>query len=111
MAVEQAVFKSPSSVSPESHSGVSMSGVLGVSPSSVSPESHSGIGRVYINSEQYFDNVPADAWNFYIGGYQPAQKWLKDRKGRTLDFQDVKHYERIIYVLQQTDRIMQQIDA
>lgn len=67
--------------------------------------------RVYINSEQYFENVPESAWNFYIGGYQPAQKWLKDRKGITLDFQDVKHYERIIYVLQQTDRIMQEIDA
>lgn len=66
--------------------------------------------RVYINSEQYFENVPESAWNFYIGGYQPAQKWLKDRKGMTLDFKDVKHYERIIYVLQQTERIMQEID-
>ena len=66
--------------------------------------------RVYINSEQYFENVPESAWNFYIGGYQPAQKWLKDRKGMTLDFKDVKHYQSIIYVLQQTDRIMQEID-
>ena len=66
--------------------------------------------RVYINSEQYFENVPESAWNFYIGGYQPAQKWLKDRKGMTLDFKDVKHYQSIIYVLQQTERIMQEID-
>ena len=66
--------------------------------------------RVYINSEQYFENVPEGAWNFYIGGYQPAQKWLKDRKGMTLDFKDVKHYQGIIYVLQQTARIMQEID-
>ena len=66
--------------------------------------------RVYINSEQYFENVPEAAWNFYIGGYQPAQKWLKDRKGLTLDFKDVKHYQSIIYVLQQTARIMQEID-
>lgn len=66
--------------------------------------------RVYINSEQYFENVPESAWNFYIGGYQPAQKWLKDRKGLTLDFKDVKHYQSIIYVLQQTERIMQKID-
>ncbi len=50
------------------------------------------------------------AWNFYIGGYQPAQKWLKDRKGMTLSFEDVKHYQRIVYVLQQTERIMQEID-
>jgi hypothetical protein len=50
------------------------------------------------------------AWNFFIGGYQPAQKWLKDRKGMTLSFEDVKHYQRIIYVLQQTGRLMQEID-
>ena len=67
--------------------------------------------RVYINSEQYFEGVPESAWNFYIGGYQPAQKWLKDRKGTTLSFEDVKHYQRIIYVLQQTERIMREIDA
>ena len=66
--------------------------------------------RVYINAEQYFDGVPESAWNFFIGGYQPAQKWLKDRKGLTLSFEDVKHYGRIIYVLQQTERIMQEID-
>lgn len=66
--------------------------------------------RVYINSEQYFDGVPESAWNFFIGGYQPAQKWLKDRKGMTLSFEDVKHYQGIIYVLQQTERIMQEID-
>ena len=66
--------------------------------------------RVYINSEQYFEGVPESAWNFYIGGYQPAQKWLKDRKGMTLTFEDVKHYQRIIYVLQQTERLMQEID-
>ena len=67
--------------------------------------------RVYINAEQYFDGVPESAWNFFIGGYQPAQKWLKDRKGMTLSFEDVKHYGRIIYVLQQTERIMQEIDG
>ncbi len=39
-------------------------------------------GKVYINNEQYFGNVLEISWNFYIGGYQPAQKWLKDRKGR-----------------------------
>ena len=66
--------------------------------------------RVYINSEQYFEGVPESVWNFYIGGYQPAQKWLKDRKGQTLSFEDVKHYQRIIYVLQQTERIMNEID-
>ncbi|WP_425639387.1 type ISP restriction/modification enzyme [Algoriphagus yeomjeoni] len=67
-------------------------------------------GRVYINSEQYFANVPELAWNFYIGGYQPAQKWLKDRKGRTLDFQDILHYQKIIKALVETDRVMREID-
>ena len=66
--------------------------------------------RVYINSEQYFEGVPESAWNFYIGGYQPAQKWLKDRKGMILSFEDIKHYQHIIYVLQQTERIMNEID-
>ncbi|WP_425639191.1 type ISP restriction/modification enzyme [Algoriphagus yeomjeoni] len=68
-------------------------------------------GRVYINSEQYFDNVPELAWNFYIGGYQPAQKWLKDRKGRTLDFQDILHYQKIIKALAETERVMREIDV
>ena len=68
--------------------------------------------RVYINAEQYFDGVPeSSAWQFFIGGYQPAQKWLKDRKGLTLSFDDVKHYGCIIYVLQQTERLMKEIDS
>ena len=65
--------------------------------------------RVYINKTQYFDNVPQVAWNFYIGGYQPAQKYLKDRKGRVLSVDEVKHYEKIITVLCETDRIMHEI--
>jgi predicted helicase len=69
------------------------------------------LGRVYINSEQYFDKVPEVAWNFYIGGYQPAQKWLKDRKGRTLEFEDILHYQKIIKALVETDRIMGEIDG
>ena len=67
--------------------------------------------RVYINDSQYFEGVPESAWNFHIGGYQPAQKWLKDRKGLKLSFEDVLHYQRIIYVLRQTERIMNEIDV
>jgi predicted helicase len=66
-------------------------------------------GRVAINDAQGFDNVPEIAWNFYIGGYQPAQKWLKDRKGRELSFEDIKHYQKIIKILSETDRIMKTI--
>ncbi len=68
-------------------------------------------GRVYINKEQYFANVPQVAWEFYIGGYQPAQKWLKDRKGRTLLFDDILHYQKIIVALAETDRVMREIDS
>ena len=67
-------------------------------------------GRVSINEGQGFDGVPAIAWNFYIGGYQPAQKWLKDRKGRELSFDDIKHYQKIIKILSETDRIMKTIE-
>jgi predicted helicase len=66
--------------------------------------------KVYINTDQYFGNVPEVAWNFYIGGYQPAQKYLKDRKGRKLSNDEIEHYQRIIKVLVETDRIMKQID-
>jgi len=68
------------------------------------------LGKVYINDEQYFDKVPLVAWEFYIGGYQPAQKWLKDRKERTLEFDDILHYQKIIVALTETDRLMKEID-
>ncbi len=67
-------------------------------------------GKVYINDTQYFDNVPEVAWNFYIGGYQPAQKWLKDRKDIELGFEDIMHYNKIIVALSETDRLMKKID-
>ena len=67
-------------------------------------------GKVYINKTQYFGNVPELAWNFYIGGYQPAQKWLKDRKNRTLTFDDISHYRKIIAILIETHKLMQNLD-
>jgi predicted helicase len=70
-----------------------------------------GIGRVWINDEQYFDGVPEVAWEFYIGGYQPAQKWLKDRVGRELNFEDINHYQKIIVALTETDRLMKEVDS
>ena len=66
--------------------------------------------KVYINDQQYFDHVPEVAWTFYIGGYQPAQKWLKDRKDRTLGFEDILHYQKIIVALTETSRLMGEID-
>ncbi|SFR49780.1 type ISP restriction/modification enzyme [Thiomicrospira sp. ALE5] len=67
-------------------------------------------GKVWINDTQYFDNVPHQAWLFYIGGYQPAQKWLKDRQGRELSFDDILHYQKIIVALSETARLMQEVD-
>lgn len=67
-------------------------------------------GNVWINDTQCFESVPAEAWEFFIGGYQPAQKWLKDRKGRKLEYDDIEHYRKIIAVLMETVRIMKTID-
>lgn len=67
--------------------------------------------KVWINETQFFNNVPKLAWEFYIGGYQPAQKWLKDRKGRVLGFEDILHYQKIIEALTETDRLMKEIDG
>ena len=68
-------------------------------------------GRVYINREQYFDGVPAEVWDFYVGGFQVCEKWLKDRRGRKLNYEDLTHYHKIIVALQETIRLMVEIDA
>ncbi|MBL0687045.1 MAG: N-6 DNA methylase [Sulfurospirillum sp.] len=66
--------------------------------------------KLHINDTQYISNIPLKAWEFYIGGYQPAQKWLKDRSGRELSHNDFKHYNKIINALVKTDEIMKKID-
>ena len=81
------------------------------SPDAVNVPIAPAVGRVWINGGQYFDQVPLIAWEFYIGGYQPAQKWLKDRQGKTLSFDDIMHYQRIIKALSMTDGLMKEIDA
>jgi predicted helicase len=67
--------------------------------------------RVYINKLQYFEGVPSKVWNFQIGGYQVCAKWLKDRKGRTLSYDDLTHYQRIVVALKETIRLMAEIDS
>lgn len=67
-------------------------------------------GNVFINPVQYFGNVPEVAWNFWIGGYQPAQKWLKDRKSRVLTNEDIEHYQKMVVSLMETYRLMKEID-
>ncbi|MCX7047309.1 MAG: DNA methyltransferase [Candidatus Sumerlaeota bacterium] len=67
-------------------------------------------GRVYINKTQYFGGVPRRAWEFHVGGYQVCHKWLKDRKGRPLSYDDLTHYSRIVAALDETINIMAKID-
>jgi len=67
-------------------------------------------GRVYINKTQCFEGVPPEVWEFRVGGYQVCHKWLKDRKGRQLSFDDLWHYQRIVVALKQTIRVMAEID-
>lgn len=74
-----------------------------------SPDGNSG--RVWINETQYFDGVSGQTWEFSIGGYRPAERWLRDRRGRQLSFEDVEHYRGICAALAETPRLMEQIDA
>ena len=83
----------------------------GVGISTHIQEANNIVGKIFINDTQYFENVPQVAWSFYIGGYQPAQKWLKDRKGRALEFDDILHYQKIIVALTETARLMKEIDT
>ncbi|NQT20114.1 MAG: hypothetical protein HQ592_10450 [Planctomycetes bacterium] len=67
-------------------------------------------GRVYINESQYFDGVPPEVWEFRVGGYQVCDKWLKDRRGRSISFDDYEHYCKIVVALNDTIRLMSEID-
>lgn len=66
--------------------------------------------RVYINKTQYYDNVPEEVWNFHIGGYQVAEKWLKDHKNNDLSLNDVEHYSNVLYAINHTITKMKEID-
>ncbi len=67
-------------------------------------------GKVYINPHRYFDGVPQNVRNFHVGGYQVCEKWLKDRRGRTLSDEDILHYRRVVVALNETIRLMVEID-
>ena len=76
-------------------------------------------GRVYISKDkprenkqgQYFEGVPPEVWEFHVGGYQVCEKWLKDRRGRTLSYDDLTHYQKVVLALKETIRLMAEIDA
>ncbi len=75
------------------------------------PTARISAGRVYINGTQYFEGVPAEVWQFRLGGYQVCNKWLKDRKGRALTSDEIDHYQKIVVALNETIRLMAEIDA
>ncbi|MCL5671668.1 MAG: transposase, partial [Acidobacteria bacterium] len=60
---------------------------------------------------QYFEGVPPEVWNFHIGGYQVCEKWLKDRRGRHLPYDDQMHYCKVVTAIKETIRLMAEIDA
>jgi hypothetical protein len=74
------------------------------------PPTSQAPGRVYVNDSQYFDNVPPEVWDFHVGGYQVCEKWLKDRKGRNLSYDDIEHYRKMTEAVRQTLRLMEEID-
>jgi len=96
---------------PESGDNVISNRLTKNDPGFVSEDDDETMGKVWINSEQYFGNVPKKAWEFYIGGYQPAEKWLKDRRDRELSIDEIRHYQKIIVALMETDRMMGEIDG
>lgn len=83
-----------------------------------SPGKPLALGRVYVRKRdlqggakgQYFEGVPPEVWNFHIGGYQVCKKWLKDRRGGTLTYEDLEHYRKVVTALSETIRPMAEID-
>ena len=69
-----------------------------------------GEGGVHINEDQYFEGVKPEVWEYQIGGYQVCDKWLKDRKGRKLSLEDIKHYCKIVTALEKTIAVQKEID-
>lgn len=64
--------------------------------------------KVYINKDQYFEGIRPEIWEFYIGGYQVCEKWLKDRRERTLGYDDINHYQKVVVALGETIRLMKE---
>jgi len=64
----------------------------------------------YINGTQYFEGIAPEVWRFQIGGYQVLDKWLKNRKGRKLSFDDILYYQKIVVALKETLNLMKDID-
>lgn len=87
-------------------------------PRYLTSETDSKKGKIYINKgnpkegirAQFFDGIPTEIWNFRIGGYQIAKKWLKDHAGRKLNINEINHFEKVLSIISETLRIMAEID-
>ena len=66
--------------------------------------------RTYAIIMEYFEGISPEVWEFYIGGYQVLGKWLKDRQGRQLSYDDLTHYQQVVVALQKTIELMEKID-
>ena len=66
--------------------------------------------RVHINPEKWFAGIPPKVWEYYIGGYQVPEKWLKDRKGKQLSSEEVAHYTRVVTAIVETISIQETLD-
>jgi hypothetical protein len=66
--------------------------------------------KVSINKDQYFEGITEEVWKYQIGGYQVCDKWLKDRKGRMLSLDDIKHYCKVVTAIKCTIEIQKEID-
>jgi hypothetical protein len=66
--------------------------------------------RVYINPDKYFAGVPSEVWEYHIGGYQVAEKWLKDRKDRIVSSEEIATYANVITAIAETINIQDSLD-
>ena len=68
-------------------------------------------GHVYINPTQYFTDVPIEVWEYEIGSYRVCEKWLRDRKGEVLGYEDVRGYRAILVAVAETLAVVAEIDG
>lgn len=66
--------------------------------------------RIYINKSSYFSEITPEMWNLSIGGYNPLQKWLKDRKKTIMHQERVEHYKYMILAMKKTLELVKRID-
>ena len=77
----------------------------------VAPKPDGTAGRIRLNDVEYFDDIAPAVWEFRVGGYQPAAKWLDDRAERTLSEEEITHYRKALAAMRGTIPLMEEIDG